>query len=103
MAAVGNHPYYGGGMKIIPGAVNQPEILTLLIIHSVARWKVLALFSTVFYRKHTLFKEVERLHTSFLNISATQEFTFQADGQTDTATSLFVTKRNEPMSIIGIK
>src|SRR5699024_4898477 len=44
MVVVGNHPFYGGGMKIIPDATVQSDYLSILVIHNVSKWKVLALF-----------------------------------------------------------
>jgi diacylglycerol kinase (ATP) len=97
----GNHPYYGGGMKIIPKAVAQPDVLPVLIIHSISKWKVLALFITVFFGKHEKYKEVETLKAKTLKITSEHPILFQVDGQTDTCYSSSIRKQAEPMIING--
>ncbi|RDW15913.1 diacylglycerol/lipid kinase family protein [Oceanobacillus chungangensis] len=101
MVTTGNHPYYGGGMKIIPNAKIQPNILPVLIIHDISKWKVLSLFITVFFGKHLMFKEVEVLETTGFTIDSDQEIFFQVDGQTGTCKSCIITKQTEPVNLQG--
>ncbi|RDW18319.1 hypothetical protein CWR48_12115 [Oceanobacillus arenosus] len=103
MVTTGNHPYYGGGMKIIPDAKIQPNILPILIIHDISKWKVLSLFITVFIGKHQMFKEVERLEATDFTIISDQELFFQVDGQTDTCKTCTVTKQVDPVILLGTK
>ncbi|WP_067727030.1 diacylglycerol/lipid kinase family protein [Oceanobacillus damuensis] len=102
MVSIGNHPYYGGGMKIIPHAVIQPEILPILIIHSISKWKVLALFITVFFGKHAAYNEVEALQAKTLKIVSEQPILYQVDGQTDLCRSNEIIKQTAPIKILGI-
>lgn len=102
MVTIANHPYYGGGMKIIPNASIQPAVFPVLIIHSISRWKILGLFMTVFTGKHTLFKEVELLETTTLHISSAEEIYYQVDGESYVGKNhCVITKQSEPMHIIG--
>lgn len=102
MVTVTNHPYYGGGMKIIPDAVIQPKKFPVLIIHSISKWKVLAFFVTVFTGKHTRFKEVELLQVEQLELYPQQTVTYQTDGQTDECPACTITKQKQPISVMGI-
>ncbi|MBR3120058.1 diacylglycerol kinase family protein [Oceanobacillus profundus] len=102
MVTIANHPYYGGGMKIIPTAVIQPNVFPLLIIHSISKWKVLALFITVFLGIHTRFKEVEILEATTLKITAETSIPFQTDGQTGKCSSSLISKQKEAVHITGI-
>ncbi|MFC4022202.1 diacylglycerol/lipid kinase family protein [Oceanobacillus longus] len=101
MVSIGNHPYYGGGMKIIPNAVVQPNVLPILILHTISKWKVLALFMTVFFGKHANYKEVEVLEAKTMKIASEQPIRFQVDGQTDICHSSMIKKQEEPIKIKG--
>ncbi|QKY69738.1 diacylglycerol kinase family protein [Lentibacillus sp. CBA3610] len=102
MVTITNHPYFGGGMKIIPDAVIQPERFPVLIIHSISKWKVLGLFITVFSGKHTQFKEVELFQAEHLEIYPHKPVTYQTDGQTDDCPVCMITKEKQHIKIMGI-
>ncbi|WP_217589825.1 diacylglycerol/lipid kinase family protein [Lentibacillus saliphilus] len=82
MITIANQPYYGGGMKIIPHATVQPDVFSLLVIRSISKWKILALFMTVFAGKHLTFKEVECFDASDIEIHSSRPICYQVDGQT---------------------
>ncbi|MEW5323361.1 diacylglycerol kinase family protein [Geobacillus thermoleovorans] len=58
MATVSNHPYYGGGMRIAPSAQADDGLLHVTVVGPMPRWKILALFLTVFWGGHVRMKEV---------------------------------------------
>lgn len=101
MITISNHPYYGGGMKIIPDAKIQPTIFPLLIIHSIPKWKVFAFFITVFSGKHLLFKEVELIYTSKVKVSSKDGLFYHADGEVDMCKSCVITKQQQSIQILG--
>ena len=101
MVTIANHPYYGGGMKIIPDAVVQPSVFPVLIIHSISKWKVLGLFMTVFIGKHIQFKEVEIFETTELKISSTDKMYYQVDGETHVSRPCVITKQAEAINVMG--
>ena len=101
MVLIGNHPYYGGGMKIIPKAVIGPDVLQVLLIHSISKRKVLGLFLTVFFGKHEKYKEVETFGAKTLKIASEEPILLQVDGQTDRCHSSSIKKQAEPMIING--
>lgn len=103
MVTITNHPFYGGGMKIIPEVMIQPTVFSVLILHSISRWKVLGMFMTVFTGKHVHFKEVELLEATNLKIFTKNRMSFQVDGQTSTCTSCTISKQLQAIGIMGTK
>ncbi|WP_404453727.1 diacylglycerol kinase family lipid kinase [Virgibacillus necropolis] len=99
MVTIANHPFYGGGMKIIPNATIQPGTFSILILHSISKLKVLALFLTVFSGKHINFKEVELIEAQYMTITADNEIYYQVDGQTDSCSTCTLSKQMESISI----
>lgn len=100
LLSVGNHPYYGGGMKMMPNAELQPDKFSVLLVHSVSKWKVLALFLTVFAGKHEDIKGVELLEASRLSIVLKKPIFTQVDGQTATCRRTEIEKRDDRVSIL---
>ncbi|MFC4556743.1 diacylglycerol/lipid kinase family protein [Virgibacillus kekensis] len=101
MITMANHPYYGGGMKIIPQAEIQPEKLPVLIIHSISKWKVLSVFLIVFTGHHTRFKEVEIVEAKKVKVKSDSKITYQVDGQTSLCEKCTVTKQDIPFQVLG--
>lgn len=101
MVTIANHPYYGGGMKIIPGAKIEPAVFPVLLIHSISKWKVLAVFLTVFTGKHIQFKEVELAIANQLKIHSKKKIPYQVDGQTDFCNSCAISKQNKSFHVFG--
>jgi|SRR5690625_4539936 len=101
MVTVTNHPFYGGGMKIIPQSKIQPTYFPVLFIHSISKIKVLSLFMTVFVGKHLRFREIEITETTNIQISSNQPLIYQADGETATCQNCIVKKQSKPIWIIG--
>ncbi|MEI3613490.1 hypothetical protein [Pseudogracilibacillus sp. SO30301A] len=64
-------------MKINPRTKNNQDDLSVLIIDSISKWKVLALFLTVCTVKHIHFKKVNIISTMQINTSAEKPFPFQ--------------------------
>ncbi|MEN1968168.1 diacylglycerol kinase family protein [Lentibacillus sp. N15] len=101
MVTIANHPFYGGGMKIIPDARVQPGSFPVLIFHSASKWKVLALFITVFTGKHVRFKGVDVRTVNRLQIVSKKPITYQVDGQTGHCHSCVVMKQGRPIALSG--
>ncbi|MBM7597650.1 YegS/Rv2252/BmrU family lipid kinase [Virgibacillus halotolerans] len=101
MVTIANHPYYGGGMKIIPHATIQPDKFPVLVLHSISKWKVLGLFITIFSGKHIHFKEVELLEATTIEIYAKGKVNCQVDGQTAVCTSCIISKQSQVVEVMG--
>jgi YegS/Rv2252/BmrU family lipid kinase len=102
LLSVGNHPYYGGGMKMMPNAKNQSKNFAVLLVHSVPKWKVFALFLTVFIGKHEKINGVELFNASHLTMNFEKEIYTQVDGQTTTCKNTTISKHHDYISIIKI-
>lgn len=100
MITCGNHPYYGGGMKIIPGAANRSDRISLIIIHEISKRKVITLFFTVFFGKHTSFKEVEVLEGRKIKVSSQHLLHVQVDGETAVCYQSQIEKNPTPLSVV---
>jgi len=104
MITVTNHPYFGGGMKVIPQAKIEPQLFPVLIVHSVPKWKVLLLFMTIFTGKHLNIKGVNLYKDiSHLTVTSQHKLPFQVDGELNYGRFCQVTKRIEPIMMQGDK
>ncbi|MFD1415663.1 diacylglycerol/lipid kinase family protein [Oceanobacillus jeddahense] len=81
MITAANHPYSGGGLKLVPHAKISSEQLSILIIHQISRKKVLMLFLLVIFGQHRFLKEVELLKVKEITIQADALVSYQADGE----------------------
>jgi len=66
--AMCNQPYFGGGMKISPAAKADDGRVDITIVHDISRIKLLLVFVTVFFEKHTKFKEITFLQGQHFDI-----------------------------------
>lgn len=66
--AMSNQPYFGGGMKISPSSKPDDGQAEITIVHGISRFKLLLVFVTVFFEKHTKFKEITFLQGNQFNI-----------------------------------
>lgn len=66
--AMCNQPYFGGGMKISPAAKADDGRMDITIVHDISRLKLLLIFVTVFFERHTKFKEITFLQGQHFDI-----------------------------------
>ncbi|MBP3038883.1 diacylglycerol kinase family lipid kinase [Bacillaceae bacterium Marseille-Q3522] len=78
---VSNQPYYGGGMKIAPNASPMDGMLNIIVVHNLSRIKLLLIFMTVFWGKHTSFKEVTNLTGHSIKMEGDIPIEAHADGE----------------------
>lgn len=76
-----NQPFFGGGMKISPTSIPNDQLLEMTVINKLSRWKLLFIFGTVFFGKHTKFKEVTQFQASDFNIVIHDEVFGHVDGE----------------------
>src|SRR5690625_2239399 len=103
LATVNNQPYFGGGMKINPLATNNNKSLSILIVDSISKLKVLFLFGTVFTGKHINFKEVHILEGKDIKIYSKTKVPYQVDGETGMTLGCQASKVDKPINILGTK
>ncbi|GAA3713305.1 diacylglycerol kinase [Microlunatus aurantiacus] len=68
LLAVGNSPYYGGGMKICPDADPGDGLLDLTIVHAASRGKLLRLLPQTFSGRFVRDPCVERLRARTVRV-----------------------------------
>ncbi|KZM58652.1 diacylglycerol kinase family lipid kinase [Geobacillus stearothermophilus] len=81
MAAVSNHPYYGGGMRIAPSARADDGLLHVTVVGRLPRWKLLSIFLTVFWGGHVRMKEVSVFAGRNVHIRPAAPVPVHADGE----------------------
>ncbi|MFC0187820.1 diacylglycerol/lipid kinase family protein [Fictibacillus aquaticus] len=91
LVAVGNLPFYGGGMKICPEADASDGILDLCIVHDMSWKKLLLLFITVFSGSHVRQKGVTLLKGRSITIHSNTPMMIHADGEHAGTTPVEVT------------
>lgn len=79
---VSNQPYYGGGMKIAPNAQPDDGKLDITVVNQLSRLKLLLVFTSVFWGKHILFKEVKTFKGVTASIHSSSALFVHADGET---------------------
>lgn len=99
MVTIASHPYFGGGMKIAPGAKNNPHDFHVVIVSQISKWKILALFFIVFFGKHTKLKEVQVYQARSIEIFADEGIYYHADGQTGRCTHCIIQKHENKYDV----
>ena len=81
LTATGITASYGGGLKIVPGAIIDDGLLDVCIIEPVPRRTVLRLLLTVFWGGHTGHRAVRLHRTKSLTIETDPPILLYADGE----------------------
>ncbi|MEK3975912.1 MULTISPECIES: diacylglycerol/lipid kinase family protein [unclassified Psychrobacillus] len=76
-----NQPYFGGGMKISPSSLPNDSLIELTIVHHLKRTKLLFIFGTVFFGKHTAYKEIKQIQAKEFTIQMNDEVYGHVDGE----------------------
>ncbi|WP_339178818.1 YegS/Rv2252/BmrU family lipid kinase [Oceanobacillus sp. FSL W7-1293] len=100
LISAANHPYCGGGLKVVPHAAMHQEYLSILIVHQISRKKILLLFLLIIFGLHRFLKEVELFRTKELVIEADSTVRYQADGETGSLRTCLITKDKRAVHII---
>ena len=75
--------YYGGGMMVAPDQKRGTHELTLVIIHSKSRMKIITHFPKIFKGKHIKYKDiVEVIKGKNIKVSFDKPCSLQYDGET---------------------
>lgn len=76
-----NQPYFGGGMKISPNSISNDGLMELTVVHDIAKLKLLLIFLTVFFGKHTRFNAVKSFTSHQFDIRLHDSVIGHADGE----------------------
>jgi diacylglycerol kinase (ATP) len=101
LVAIGNMPYYGGGMKICPEASYNDGVLDICVVHNLSMIKLLLLFISVFWGGHVKVKGVSQFKGSKIEVTTKRPFAIHADGEYKgtTPVSIEVNKASVPIKI----
>jgi len=81
LVAVGNGKYFGGGMKVLPNAEIDDELLDICIVKKMSKVKLIALFPSIFSGKHISIKGVEYFKGKKVSIKSIKDkIIVNADG-----------------------
>jgi diacylglycerol kinase (ATP) len=81
LITIGNQPYYGGGMKIIPHASPTDGRLDVCVISGYSKWGILSLFLMVYKGWHTGLNGVTMLSGKSIRIDSAESVMVHADGE----------------------
>jgi len=82
LLAIGNGPYYGGGMKICPYADMNDDLFDLCIVSELSKWQLFRLLPKVYSGKHvTLTQYVTFLKGKNISIHCDGNAVAHADGE----------------------
>ena len=81
LAAVANHPSYGGGMRIVPHARADDGVLDVCVVRDVSRFEVLRLLPRIYSGGHRGHPAVEMFSCSELTAEADASIQAHADGE----------------------
>jgi len=89
-ATVSNQPFFGGGMKISPQSNPADGKIEITVVHHLSRLKLMLLFASVFYGKHTSFKEVHQTTATSFTLTTNESMYRHTDGEYANKTTPFV-------------
>lgn len=81
LVAVGNGYCYGGGMKIVPGAILDDGLLNLCLVGDVTKGEILRTLPKIFSGGHVTHPKVVMLKGPEICIEAETPLVIQADGE----------------------
>lgn len=76
-----NLPYQGGGFRFCPDAIHHDGALDFIVIHGLSKLKVLLLFPTAYFAKHTLFRGITILRGTQMEIHSERPYRIHRDGE----------------------
>jgi len=101
LIAIGNGQYFGGGMKITPGANLKSGVLEVCLVRKLSKSKFLRIFPSVYKGTHTNVPEVEIFECKEIQINTQgRKLHVSADGNIVSTTPVHIKIANEKLNII---
>jgi diacylglycerol kinase (ATP) len=100
LVAIGNGPAYGGGMKVVPGALFDDGLGDVLILHEVSIPEFLRVFPKVFSGAHLAHPSVEIIRGRHIHIEADGIIGY-ADGERFAALPLHIDIVPGAVTVLG--
>ncbi|MEG0385541.1 MAG: diacylglycerol kinase family lipid kinase [Solibacillus sp.] len=79
---VSNQKFFGGGMNLSPTSDTSDGILEVTVVSELSKWKLLFVFMTVYFARHTKFKEVHQFSSNAVTLKSDAAILGHADGET---------------------
>ena len=79
--AVMNQPYEGGGFCFCPDARNGDRIFDVIAVANLPKWKVLLLFPTAYFGKHTHIRGIHIFRCRQIYIKSQRKYPVHTDGE----------------------
>lgn len=79
--AVMNHPYEGGGFFFCPEAQVNDQMLDVIVVSELPKWKILLLLPTAFFGKHVRFKGISIYRCKEIEVKMSKKLPVHADGE----------------------
>jgi diacylglycerol kinase (ATP) len=99
LVAIGNMPYYGGGMKICPEARYNDGVFDICVVNNISLTKLLLLFLTVFWGGHVKADGVSQFKGKVINVEADRALSIQADGEYKGTTPVLIEVKKHSASV----
>ena len=101
LAVAANTPTYGGGMRIAPRAALEDGLLDVCIVGELPKFKLLALFPTVYTGRHLGIKQVDYFQVKGVRIQTPSPIDVYADGEYVCQTPVQVSVVPHALSVIA--
>jgi len=100
-AAVMNLPYEGGGFRFCPAARNADRVLDVIAVANMPKWKVLLLFPTAYFGKHTRIRGIHIFRCRQIYIKSHRKYPAHTDGEfSGVQHKLFVSLSDTQLNVI---
>jgi diacylglycerol kinase (ATP) len=78
---VGNHPFYGGGLRVTPCARSDDGLLDVCLIPAMSKWRLLPWIPRVYRGTHVAHPRIQYFQTPRLTMDSPQPLELYADGE----------------------
>lgn len=100
LVAIGNTPYYAGGMKICPQAVYDDGMLDMCVVHELSRPYFLQNLAKVFQGKHVSARGVTMLRGRHIEIKPVRPLFVHTDGECDFKSPVTIAVRKQILRVL---
>lgn len=100
LAAFANTSTYGGGMTIAPQAKMDDGLLDICVVGRIDRFKLLAMFPTVYFGRHVRIRQVNYFQASCLRVETEHPLDVYADGEYVCRTPIEVAIHRQALPVI---
>lgn len=100
LIAINNTPYYGGGMKICPQAVNTDGLLDVCCVSNLTRNQFIRIFPSVFTGRHIHHPSITLFRGKEITITSPTQSIIHVDGEVIGKTPLSLAVQPQSLSVL---